>query len=105
MAFQIFTSQELNCSGQSYQSVNVSNIPGTAVSIGFQNSGNATDFYASQMFVNSPTSAYVQVVNTSFTSTGWWVWVVYSTPSDAKAAAGTLKLEVSQGRLSEAKTK
>src|SRR5215468_4468490 len=104
MAFQIITSQEISCPGQSYQSVNVS-IPATAVSIGFQNSGNATDFYASQMFVNSPTSAYVQVVNTSFTSTGWWVWVVYSTPTDAKAAAETPKIEISQGRLSQAKTK
>lgn|SRR5580765_373943 len=58
------------------------------VSAGFQNAGNASDLYASQIFVSgNGAQAYFQLVNTSLTSTDVWYWVALAAPSSADVSA------------------
>jgi hypothetical protein len=54
----------------------VNPLKGAIVSVGFQNLGLATDFYATQAFVVSDTEAFVQVANYSASSTQWYAWAV-----------------------------
>lgn len=95
MAYQIVVGTEQSCPGSSSQWVQWSYSVGssTILSVGFQNSGLATDFYISQMFPQSATVAYLQVVNTSLTSTNWWPIIVVDTGGDAASTEkGTIKV-------------
>src|SRR5258708_33434447 len=45
--------------------------------VGWQNDGNATDLCASQIFIEeNGAEAFIQLVNTSFTPTNTWAWIV-----------------------------
>jgi hypothetical protein len=61
------------------------------LSVGFQNLGLAQQFYASQAFVASNTTMFVQVVNTSGSSTQWYAWAVCDTGPSSNVDAEMLK--------------
>ncbi len=95
MAYQIVVGTEQSCPASSSQWVQWSYSVGssTIVSVGFQNSGLAMDFYVSQMFPQSATLGFWQVVNTSLTSTNWWPIIVVDTGGDAASTEkGTIRV-------------
>lgn len=77
-------------------------LPGrTLVSLGWQNGGNQTKVYVSQMFIQAPDSAFYQFVNTSDQAIDVAAWGIAWTDS-ADAAPGTDIGEfevVEEGRL------
>lgn len=77
---------------------------GTIVSVGFQNIGFAQLLRASQMFVLSPTTAFVQVVNTSFSSTEWVAWVVVDTGASFEVELKTSTPEMHTEPIREPET-
>ena len=87
MAYQIVVLSQQSCSGAHWQTIQATVGGGTIVSVAFQNNGNAQNFWVSQMFPQSATQAYWQVINSSLTSTQWWPIVVIDTGDDADAAS------------------
>lgn len=82
------------------ESVSISLGSGTIVSVGFQNMGNQQYFWASQMFVQSPTQAYWEVVNTEGSSVDWYpTLVIYHPDGGAQFSAGNVTAESSQTPL------
>ena len=92
--FQIVSSSELSCPGVHWQWARFTVSGGTLVSVGFQNSGNAQNFWSSQMFPESSSQAYIQVNNSSLTSTGWWAKLVISTPGELDASAVKVVVDI-----------
>jgi hypothetical protein len=98
--FQVIQLSQYSCPALNSQWVRASAPSGTIVSVGFQNEGNAQNFWASQMFPLNAQQGYWQVNNTSLTSTGWWPYVVIFqdggtaalTADDVKAETGTVPL-------------
>jgi hypothetical protein len=87
--FYYWQSQQHSAPGLGgYTTVTITAGSGTQiVSIGFQNDGNATNLWASQIFVyNNGGNAYAQIVNSSGSSTAFWIYIVYATASSAVAA-------------------
>jgi hypothetical protein len=76
----------MSCSGSSTQYGSWSP-GGTVVSVGFQNSGFAHNLWTSQMFVQTPTSVYFQVINSSLTSTEWGLVCVIDTSATEEGGA------------------
>src|SRR5580765_3870704 len=70
------------------------------ISVGFQNDELATDLYASQIFVeNNGGEAFIQLVNTSFTPTNTWAWVVLASLSGTAATAKpTATASIAEGK-------
>lgn len=60
---------------------------GTIVSVGFQNQGLVTSFYASQVFATNATACNVQVVNTGSAPVQWSAWAVVDTGSGPSVTA------------------
>ena len=84
---EIVKSSEFDCPGAHSQWVTFTVYGGTLASVGFQNSGNAQNFWASQIFPISSNQAYVQVCNSSLTGTGWWAVMVVITTGAEDAGA------------------
>jgi hypothetical protein len=75
---------------------------GTIVSLGFQNYGNASNFWVSQMFPESATRAYWQVVNNStFTSTDWVPIAAVEYPDEETAAKDEPRCETQSEPLTD----
>ena|SRR5436305_70163 len=85
--YQIVVGTQQSCPGGSWQTIQGTIGSGTIVSVAFQNSGGAENFWVSQMFPQSATQAYWQVINSSLTSTQWWPIVVIDTGSSAAVGA------------------
>jgi hypothetical protein len=99
--FTIQSSSVLSCPGGSTQWATItSSYP--IVSVGFQNYGNAQNFYASQMFVQSESQAYVQVINNSFTSTKWVIWLVVDSGSDSSDVQAPTLVDTDSASLEKA---
>jgi|SRR6185436_8401646 len=58
------------------------------VSLGFQNEGFNVDFYASQMFISTGGTGWIQVVNTSASQITATPWAVQASSSGAAAVSG-----------------
>lgn len=101
--FYYWQSQQFSVSGGGYNNLTITAGAGTQiVSIGFQNSGNAINLWASQIFVyNNGGNAYAQIVNSSGSSTAFWIYIVYATTSGAaadKASAPTIEVKAIDGK-------
>lgn len=92
--FSIVRFNQQTCRAGYWQSVAGTVGYGTIVSLGFQNYGNASSFWASQMFIESATRAYWQVVNNSFTDTGWVPIAVVEYPDEEAAAKDEPRTEI-----------
>jgi len=77
--YSINTSEKFTCPahGSVYQNYLIDQ--GPMASVGVQNIDNAIQLAMTQMFVNNPNSAYIQVTNNAFTSTDYLVWSVVNT--------------------------
>lgn len=90
--FHIVRTEMLSCPGEQSQWAWF-NLPGTGsfISVGFQNEGFDRYFTASQMFVESPTVAFVQVNNPSVRIQDWWVVAVAAVPAGIPPPALTVE--------------
>ena len=103
MPFSIVKLAELTCDGWNHQELPVY-IPagsGTIVSCGFQNMGNKSEFFITQMFPVSATEAYYEVTNYETTSVNWYPILVVFSASDA--AANEIKATVGDVTTTELK--
>lgn len=99
--FTVTQLAKFTCPAGYTQMVSYSFSGSTVVSVGFQNMGNATSFWASQMFPQSSSQAYWQVVNTSGSGTDWYPYVVlYQPDGAAEFEAGSAKAESHTAPLS-----
>ncbi|HEU4884432.1 MAG TPA: hypothetical protein VFT45_19400 [Longimicrobium sp.] len=100
--FQVIQLSQYSCPGLTSQWVRASAPSGTIVSVGFQNSGNAQNFWASQMFPLNAQQGYWQVNNTSLTSTEWWPYVVvFQDSGAAELSANDVRYETGTVPLGE----
>jgi hypothetical protein len=95
MAYQIVVGPE--CSAPAFSSSNVQMLyttgSSTILSVAFQHEGMAEDIVVSQMFPQSATEAYWQVINTSETTASWWPIIVVDTGGVAASTEkGTVRV-------------
>lgn len=76
---QIVRSDVQHCPADSFKESKVTVSGGTILSIGFQNFHDVRHFYASQMFVESATQAFIQVINNDSTDISYVVVLVVQT--------------------------
>jgi hypothetical protein len=93
LMYQIVVGDQQSCPGAYSQWLTLTVGSGTIVSVAFQNNGNAQNFWTSQIFPQSSTQAYFQVVNSSLTATQWWPIVVVDTGGGA--AESTVEVSIS----------
>lgn len=99
--FTVTQLDKFTCPAGYSQMVSYNFPSGTVVSVGFQNMGNATSFWISQMFPLSSSQAYWQVVNSSGSGTDWYPYVVLYQPDGSAAfEVGNAKAESSTVPLS-----
>ena len=89
------------CRGGYWQSVTGTVGYGTIVGLGFQNYGNAWNFWASQMFPESATQAYWQIVNNSQTDTDWVPIAIVEYPDKETAAKDEPRTETQTEPLTD----